>query len=406
MIATQLQSVGIYAESVALDFGTIATRIDQRNFDMYILGWRIGSDPTDFMHAFFHSSAAESGQNYPGYRNASYDAIIDLARSTTDESVRHKAIRDAQGSIVADQPYNVLYFRTHIEAYRSDRFVNWTVGPAGSIFSWRSIVGIHPPSPFSLKGYLSVESPVPSESETDIVVTVKDQNGTAVEGARAYLKCANGTFSNGLTEWNDTTLANGQAKVKWTAPYVPSAERNETKVSIQLLTATKDIDGPTEYDPTPSKAAIIKVMPEGAVFMRMRIDVETDIIEAGESTPITVTVKDQDGNPVEGAYVETQLAEAGPTITDGVTTNADGVAMLTFTAPETVAEAKGFGIDIIASHDDFSGSAAGSVEVKVLPWVDDGYPPPPRSPPYAITAVVVAIVGVIAAAWFGFRRRR
>jgi len=95
MIATQMQSIGINAESVTLDFGTIVNRIDQRNFDMYLLGWRIGSDPSDFMHAFFHSSAAESGQNYPGYRNESYDALIDLARSTSDEYLLHKAIDDA-----------------------------------------------------------------------------------------------------------------------------------------------------------------------------------------------------------------------------------------------------------------------------------------------------------------------
>ena len=361
MIATQLRSVGINAESVALDFGTIVTRIDQRNFDMYILGWRIGSDPTDFLHAFFHSSTAESGQNYPGYRNTTFDAIVDQARVTGDPVERQQLMRDAQAAVAFDQPYNVLYFRTNIEAYRSDRFVNWTVGSTGSIFSWRSIMGIHPPSEHWLKASLSVESPVPSESETDIIATVKDQGGLPVQGAKVFLVCNNGTFANGLKEYNSTTLANGQVKVKWTAPFVDPAEVNDTKVGINLQSATKD-----GFDPAPSKVAVIKVMPQGASFMRMRIDVETDVIDMGTSTPVTVTVKDQDGNPVAGATIETELSEAGPTISGDTQTNADGIATLTFNAPATVVEDKDFAVDVVVSHSDYSVSAIGAFNVQVL----------------------------------------
>ena len=402
MIATQMQSIGINAESVTLDFGTIVNRIDQRNFDMYLLGWRIGSDPSDFMHAFFHSSAAESGQNYPGYRNESYDALIDLARSTSDEYFLHKAKDYAQAAIVLDLPYNVLYFRTNIEAYRSDRFVNWTFGPSGSIFSWRSIMGIHPPSPFSLKGYLSVESPVPSESETDVVATVKDQDGLPAQGARVFLKCANGTFANGLTEYNSTTLANGQVRVKWKAPYVPGSV-NDTKVGIQLLTATKDIDGPTEYDPAPSKVAVIKVMPEGAVFLRMRIEVETEVIDAGESTPITVTVRDQDGNPVEGATIETQLSEAGPSIDGDSVTNSVGIAVLVFHSPEILPECMDFRVDVFATHSEFSSSASGEFNIAVVAY---GIPPLEEWEFPINIAISVCVISVVALAVAGFLRRK
>jgi len=389
MIATQMQNVGINAESIALDFGTIVTRIDQRNFDMFILGWRIGSDPTDFLHAFFHSSTAESGQNYPGYRNATFDAIIDHARITGDPVERRNDIKNAQAAIAYDQAYNVLYFRTNIEAYRSDRFVNWTVGSSGSIFSWRSVMGIHPPSAYRLKASLSVESPVPSESDTDVIVTVKDQAGLAVQGARVDLTCANGTFANGLKEYNATTLSNGQVKVRWTAPYVAANATNDTKVAISLLGATKS-GTDIMYDPAPSKVAVVLVKKEGATFMRMRTDVETDVIDAGTTTQITITVKDQDGNPVSGATVEAQPSEAGPTITGDTTTNADGMATLTFNAPATVTETKDFPVDIVVSHSSFSGSVSATVSVQVLK-----IPPPPPKTPDLTGFAVVGIIAVV-----------
>ena len=125
MIANQLQQVGIYAESIAMELGDIVTRIDTRNFDMYILGWRIGGEPTDYLYAFFHSENAATGQNYPGYSNSSFDALMDHARATIYENELYQDIQDAQASIAWDLPYDVLFFRTLLEAYRSDNYEGW-----------------------------------------------------------------------------------------------------------------------------------------------------------------------------------------------------------------------------------------------------------------------------------------
>jgi len=397
MIATQMQNIGINAEAVALDFGTIQTRVKQHNFDMYSSNWRIGSEPMDFMYSFFHSDNVESGWNYPGYRNESFDALIDLARSTNDSKVCHKAIEDAQAAIAYDQPYDVLYFRTNIEAYRCDRFVNWSGGLDRSIWSIHSIMGIHPPSEYRLKATLSVESPVPSESTTDVIVTVKDQNGLQVQGASVELECANGTFANGLRKYNATTLSNGQVKVPWTAPYVPPNAGNDTKVAISLIGATKSSSpGVYPYDPAPSKVMVIIVKKEGATFMRMRTAVETDVIDAGTTAQIIITVRDQNGNPVEGATVEAQASEAGPTIAGDTRTNEDGMAILVFNAPWTVYEDKNFAVDIVVSHSSFAGSVSGTVGMKVLKS-----PPiilPPELEWWRSSSIIIPIVCVA----FGF----
>jgi hypothetical protein len=86
-------------------------------------------------------------------------------------------------------------------------------------------------------------------------------------------------------------------------------------------------------------------------------------------------------------------------------TDADGIATLIFTAPETIAEDEWFGLDVIASHDDFSWSVSSSVEVKVLQ--NKLVEPHPQSiPPSFIITICVVSIAVLAAAGFLLRRRK
>jgi len=213
MIAAQLQAIGVYAESVALDFSTLVSRVTARNFDMYILGWAISSEPHDFLYSYFHSDNSASGQNYPGYRNASFDALIDAAIATSDYLVRVQDIRDAQAAIAYDRPYDVLYFRTNIEAYRADRYVNWTIGPGGSLYCWRSIIGIHlfsgPPSVFSTLPANNASAVIPSQQV--VVVFSKSMNTAFVPSLQ---QVAGTAVSYAFAGWSTTNFANDTAR--WT----------------------------------------------------------------------------------------------------------------------------------------------------------------------------------------------
>ena len=60
----------------------------------------------------------------------------------------------------------------------------------------------------------------------------------------------------------------------------------------------------------------------------------------GTSTPLTVTVRDQNGDPISGRTVTWAVATGGGTLTStSSTTNAQGVATMTYTAPATVGAA-------------------------------------------------------------------
>jgi ABC-type transport system substrate-binding protein len=347
MIATELQNVGINAESVAMDFGSIVDRIDQRQFDMYILGWRIGSDPTDFLHAFFHSSTAAQGQNYPGYQNTSFDSIIDHARQTGVEDERKQDVYDAQAVIAYDLPYDVLYFRTNIEAYRSDNFVGWIVGSTGSIFNWRSIFNIRQPSKYKLNAqFVNPPSAMFSNSTVSISVLVKDQDRIPVKGAQVWLNATLGA----LTTEIDNTSSSGKISTTFTAPYVAPTEENienGVTVILNIKEGTYTSADGIEYDPAPSRLALVTVYPEGVDFLSVTMSAEPDVIDPDIDeegtfgfTYIEVEVKkhtdaNPSGDPEPGVSVELEVDPAIPSIVPvTAATDANGKAMFTLTSTD------------------------------------------------------------------------
>ncbi len=317
MIAQQLRAVGIYAESVAMDFGSILDRIDQRDFDVYILGWSIDSEPTDYMHAFFHSSMAVMGQNYPGYQNSSdyattmgypksFDSIIDAARVTGDGTERKALVQEAQESICYDLPYDVLYYRLNIEAYRSDRFTGWIVD-YGTIFNRQSLINIHPPGPWNVVAdFVSPPSALTSEATTQITVFVMDPDGNPLENAQVWLETSLGILS---IQTGITTSA-GKLTVTYTAPWVDPTNLDGVQEILKIKEAKYTSPGGIKYDDAPSRLAFLRIFPAGAEYLSVSLLADPIIINpdiAGNgtlgSTSVEVTVRDNNGDLVHGSEV-------------------------------------------------------------------------------------------------------
>lgn len=144
MIAQAMRDVGVNAVAFPVPFANLTERLAARDFDLYILGWRISGMDPDYLFAFFHSSNAESGQNFPGVNSTALDRLLEAQRVEIDRDVRRQYVFDAQGVIADLRPYEVLYYRANIEAQRQDRFVNWSIS-SGSIWNYWSLIGIRPP---------------------------------------------------------------------------------------------------------------------------------------------------------------------------------------------------------------------------------------------------------------------
>ena len=312
LIADSMQAVGINVVSTPLAFGEIVSRIDARNFDQYILGWRIGGTDPDYMFSFWHSSNAAAGQNYPGYLNDTFDDLIERSRAELDRNARQQLIFDAQLNLADSRPYEVLYFRTNIEGYRQDRFVNWTV-TAGTIWGFWSLMGIRPPSSQRLVPTPTLPSAVASGGTATMTVTVFDQNRNPVNGAnvRLQLKTPNtGTLTSGTTDvdLNVTTGSSGQVAANFNAPTV--AIGNTPLVVLIDVTATH-----ADFPDPQSRTAQITVFPEDVQFLAFTLELPSgDVTSGGGTLLLEVSVSDEGGVPVADADVDITSGDAVLTV--------------------------------------------------------------------------------------------
>ena len=152
MIAMNMRAVGLNADANLVAFGQIVERLNYRETQMWLLESDIHTSPPDYYYSFFHSWNARAGLNYAGFNNMTFDDLIVASRAEMDPDAQPALIKRCSGVLSSNLPYDAIFFRTNIEAYRSDRFVNWTVGPAASIYhkSYWSWIGIHPPWPISI----------------------------------------------------------------------------------------------------------------------------------------------------------------------------------------------------------------------------------------------------------------
>ncbi|MCJ2669000.1 MAG: ABC transporter substrate-binding protein [Candidatus Thermoplasmatota archaeon] len=341
MIASNARDVGLNIVAKLMAFGEIVDRLDNREMDMWVLGWRIGSDPPDYYHAFFYSGNAPAGQNYGGFQNETFDDLIIQARAELNPDAQATLIKQCSGLLMEAVPYDVLYFRTNIEAYRADRFINWTVGEAGSIFgaSFWSRIGIHAPSPDALTISPPVlKSAVASDSTESVVATVRDPDGNTISDAPVQMTLTGsgdlGNLSIPLgesgTTVNGTTNINGQLLVNYIAPTVETV--TEVFVSAQAL------DFGT-YPASSMQFSRVKVQPPGTQFLSVLHEPSFFALEEGDAMPIDVTVTDQDGFAVEGASVNLTTIPSGPTLTPdhGITDSVGTIGTVVFTAPAELA---------------------------------------------------------------------
>jgi ABC-type transport system substrate-binding protein len=139
-IANASRAAGLRIKAYFLPFSEVVNRITARNFSLYILGWRIGSDPQGYFRAFFHCAEQASGNNYEGYCSSRMDFLLDEADWSADLGVRVGNLKEAQGLVASDHPYVVLYHRSLTQGARSDRTDGWVSDLYGAMNEWSYLI--------------------------------------------------------------------------------------------------------------------------------------------------------------------------------------------------------------------------------------------------------------------------
>lgn len=120
---------GVVMRPRPTEWSVMLDNLRRKDFDAITLGWTSGIE-IDIYQMFHSSQTIEGGDNFIDYRNPVLDNLIDAARAEVDEDKRMKLWREAEGIMVADQPYTFL-FRRQTLAFVDKRIANLQNTPLG-----------------------------------------------------------------------------------------------------------------------------------------------------------------------------------------------------------------------------------------------------------------------------------
>lgn len=110
-----LKAAGIDARIETVDVSAYLSRVRAHDFDAMALSWSSADEVQDNF-ANFHSSQAESGNNFLGYRNPEVDRLLEQIRDDFDAEHRASLEREVHRRVYADQAYLFMGRRPALDA--------------------------------------------------------------------------------------------------------------------------------------------------------------------------------------------------------------------------------------------------------------------------------------------------
>ncbi|MCJ2556760.1 MAG: ABC transporter substrate-binding protein [Candidatus Thermoplasmatota archaeon] len=283
MIASKAREVGLNMMAQLMAFSEITERLANRDMQMWTYSERINSYPAEFYTDFYYSGGAPAGLNYAGFQNYTFDSLCTDARAELDLNRQQQLIKEASALLADNLPNDVLHFKDNIEAYREDRFVNWTVGRADSIFadSYWSWIGIHPPYGTTVDVLLPGGGTVNEGESLPVEIFVHNGYGDPLGGANVtvYVSPAGPTVvpDSGVTAANGTI-----GTITFTAPEV-------TQDTMYWVTAYADYMGEWGNGSASIFVRNVDLLPPEM----LDVTAEPDPQEMGGAVNISLSVQDE-----------------------------------------------------------------------------------------------------------------
>ena len=328
MISNNLKQIGLNIDAAPTSFDTIVAKaFTEVDFDIYILGWLLQSTPETYLSDFFASkndvAINPAGSNSAGYHNTQVDTLLAQMLVTLDDNTRIQIVKQIEGIVTADIPWNVLYYRKNLNAYRNDAWVGWVNTPP-QLYNFWSLVKIRPAGVTAIpppSGAFNVAMTVPERALSGHTVPVDvfvSQNLLPVSGASVSL---NATWGSEYRVMTGTTDVGGHARFDWVAPVIQGA-----------MTLTASVTKGTN-SATTTKRMEITVGPP-APIATLSLSTLKPVIGTGETTTITATLINGVGGPLAGATVSIDKTLVLGNVTPAsAQTDATGKAAFTYTAP-------------------------------------------------------------------------
>jgi len=370
MISNNLKSIGLDLDAAPTSFDTIVTKAFTQpvSFDIYILGWSLGDFPETYLCNFFCANQDPNinpaGSNSPGYVNPTVDSLLAQAAVTVDTTTRVSIIKHVEGILTNDIPWNVLYYRKNINAFRTDTWQGWIpVSGGGSgnlgIYNFWSLMALQPagtPTPSGSAGSLQIGLTVPDQvfaRQTVPMDVYVAQNQAPAAGASVAVNISYGSKFNETTYTAD---GSGHVHLSWAVPVI----QGNVIVAVQASKGTAQ--------GTNTKIMEVSIGPPMPIGHLM-LSTTTPVISPGATATVTASVTDGTGAPIAGVPVRIDrtlmLGSISPT--SGTTTSA-GTVTFTYTAPaaSTWPVPNGHVVDYIVANTSVPNTIVGTVQAYQL----------------------------------------
>lgn len=128
ILKEELSRSGVEMTIRRMEWAVFIKNINERRFDAATLGWSLAAETDPYQ--LWHSSQAEGGSNFVGFRNPRADALIERAREEFSRPERVKMYREFSRILREEQPYTFLFARKATVAVHG-RFRNARLYPLG-----------------------------------------------------------------------------------------------------------------------------------------------------------------------------------------------------------------------------------------------------------------------------------
>ena len=105
----ELEHAGIRMTISPREWASFLENVTKRSFDAVTLSWALPYNTEPYQ--IWHSTQTEKGSNYPGFKNAEADQILDSIRLEFDRSKRIELNHRLHAILQEEQPYTFLFNR-------------------------------------------------------------------------------------------------------------------------------------------------------------------------------------------------------------------------------------------------------------------------------------------------------
>ena len=229
LIADSLRAAGFPAETEPIDFSTMVSRLDRKDYSAAVLAWGMGRNP-DSLYSFYHSSMDFSGgYNMTGVNDARLDAALERLRFAPDEATARKSSAEAQELLAELVPSIPIYSRFSVAAISR---------------GWKNIFTTDRITADNMWTLLSAEPADGRARALRMVLAEEPRNLNPFTASSAYSWQVLGMIYESMVGADPYTLENMPAIAEsWSVRAVGEGDRRHTELLFKIKRGLKWSDG-------------------------------------------------------------------------------------------------------------------------------------------------------------------